>query len=224
MVHRVETEELRRLLDDRPQLLEVSAGDGFDEEHLPGAVHLPLGELTPAAVARLDRDRATVVYGFDHQCDRSARAAARLESFGFRDVHDYVPGKAAWLAEGLPSEGRRRPEQRVSAIAHGDVPLVPAGASIAEARAIVGGADVGIVVSDPPDRTVLGIVRPETFGLGPDTPVASVLQPGPSTFRPSMTIAELVTYFRKSNESRAIISTLSGRWIGIIRRSDVIDD
>lgn len=224
MVHRVETEQLRRLLDDGAQLLEVSPGAGFDEEHLPGAVHLPLGELTPAAVADLDPGRTTVVYGFDHECDRSARAAARLESFGFSDVHHYAPGKAAWLAEGLPSEGRRRPEQRVSAIADADVPLVPAGATVAEAAAIVGDAAVGIVVTEGPDRTVLGIVRPETFGLDAATPVASVLQPGPSTFRPSMTVRELVTYFRESNESRAIVSTLSGRWIGLIRRSDVIDD
>ena len=35
--------------------------------------------------------------------------------------------------------------------------------------------------------------------FGPATPVAEVLQPGPSTFRPSMTIAELVTYFRDTN-------------------------
>lgn len=223
MVRRVETQELQGLLAGGAQLLEVTPGDGYGEEHLPGARHLPLGELDAATAEALDRSRPVVVYGFDHECDRSARAAARLESLGFTDVADYAPGKAAWLAEGLASEGRRRPEQRVAAIADPDVPLIPAGATVAEAEKIVGDADVGIVVTDDEHRTVLGVVRPETFGLPASTPVADVLQPGPSTFRPSMTIGELVAYFRESNESRAIISTLSGRWIGLIRRVDVLD-
>ena len=224
MVRRVETEELQRLVADGAQLLEVTPGDGYAQEHLPDARHVPLAALTREAVDGLDVGRPTVVYGFDHECDRSARAAARLEAFGFTEVHDYAPGKAAWLAEGLPSEGLRRPEQRVSAIADPDVPLIPGGATIGEAAAIVGDGDIGIVVTDEADRTVLGVLRPETFGLDAATPVADVLQPGPSTFRPSMTIGELVEYFRDSNEHRAIISTLSGRWIGLIRSEDVLDD
>lgn len=223
MVHRVETEELQRLVAAGAQLVEVTPGNGYAQEHLPGARHLPLADLTAQATADLDQGRPTVVYGFDHECDRSARAAARLESFGFTDVHEYAPGKAAWLAEGLASDGLRRPEQRISFIADADVPLVPGGATIGDAMSIVGDADISIVVTDNEDRTVLGVLRPETFGLDPATPVADVVQPGPSTFRPSMTIGELVTYFRDSNEHRAIVSTLSSRWIGLIRSEDVVD-
>lgn len=222
VVRRVETEEVRELLSAGAAVLDV-APDDFDEEHLPGARHLPLADLDGDAVAELDRERPVVVYGFDHECDRSARAAARLEALGCTDVRHYAAGKAAWLAEGLASEGRRRPEQRVSAVADPDVPLVPAGATVGEAAAIVGDHDLGIVVTDAPDHVVLGIVRPEVFGLDPSTPVADVLQPGPSTFRPSMTIGELVTYLRDSNEARALVTTLSGRWIGLIRREDVLD-
>lgn len=222
MVRRVGTEELQRLLAAGAPLLEVTPGEGYAEEHLPGARHVPLGALSPETTAELDRARPVVVYGFDHECDRSARAAARLEALGFTDVVDYSPGKAAWLGEGLPSEGLRRPEQRVSAIAEPDVPLVPANASVGEAAALVGDGEIGVVVTEGPDRTVLGVVRPETFGLDPATPVADVLQPGPSTFRPSMTIGELVTYFRDSDEHRAIITTLSGRWIGLVRREHLL--
>jgi hypothetical protein len=39
-----------------------------------------------------------------------------------------------------------------------------------------------------------------------------------------MTIAELVEYFRKSDERRAIVSTAGGKWLGLIRREDVLDD
>jgi hypothetical protein len=35
----------------------------------------------------------------------SPRAACRLETLGFPEVHDYVAGKADWLAHGRPTEG-----------------------------------------------------------------------------------------------------------------------
>lgn len=225
MVTRVDTAALQRLIGEgvAAQLVEVLPAGDYEEEHLPGAIHLPLADLTDDGLARagVDLSRPIVVYGFDHEDDRCARAAARLEALGATAVHEYGPGKVAWLADGLPAEGQRRPEQRVSSIADPDVPLVPGGATIAEAAAIVGDAEVGIVVND--ERVVLGVLRRETFGLPGDLPVADALQPGPSTFRPSMTIAELVTYFEDSDERRAIVSTLGGHWIGLIRREDVLD-
>jgi rhodanese-related sulfurtransferase/CBS domain-containing protein len=221
VVTRVDTDELQRLLADGAALLEVLPLDQWSEERLPGARSIPLADLDEAAVADLDHDAPVVVYGFDSECDRSARAAARLESFGFTAVHDYAPGKVAWLAAGLPSEGLRRPEQRVGPIGTTDVALVPAGATVAEAAEVVGDRDLGIVVDD--DLVVLGVLRPETFGLDPATPVADVVQPGPSTFRPSMTVRELVDYFRSSNENRALVTTHTGRFLGLIRRHDVLD-
>jgi rhodanese-related sulfurtransferase len=218
------TAELQaRLADERLQLVEVLPALEYEEEHLAGAVNLPLAELDADGVraAKLEPATPTVVYGFDLEDDRGARAAARLEALGFADVAVYGPGKAGWLADALPGGGLRRPEQRVGGIADPDAALVPAGATIAEAVGLVGDADVGIVVDER--RVVLGVLRPETFGLPGETPVADVLQPGPSTFRPSLTVQELVDYFRTSHESRALITTHEGLWLGIVRREDVVD-
>jgi hypothetical protein len=38
-----------------------------------------------------------------------------------------------------------------------------------------------------------------------------------------MTIKELVEHFAKSDQVRALITTVAGEWIGMIRRGDVID-
>ena len=223
MVTELDTDALRTLLHDHDvQLVEVLPSDDYDEEHLPGAVNVPLTDLEGAATT-LDRNKPTVVYGFDLQDDRAHRAATRLERQDFADVRVYPAGKVAWLAEGLPAEGRRRPEQRVKAIARTDVPTLDAAATISDAVRTMGPDDDVAVVLDP-DGVVLGVLRRETLGLAPSTPVADALQPGPSTFRPSMTIAELVDYFRKSDETRAIVSTAGGRWLGLIRREDVLDD
>lgn len=102
------------------------------------------------------------------------------------------------------------------------MPLVPGGATAAEARERIGDGDVGVVVDD--DGIVLGLLRAEATEVDPSMPVRDLLQPAPSTFRPSMSIKEMVEYFRKSDESRAIITSLTGEWIGMIRRADVIDD
>ena len=229
MATELDTDALRRLLDDAPvQLLEVLPADDFDEEHLPGALHVPLADLNDLEdldehAGSLDRATTTVVYGFDLQDDRAHRAAARLEAGGFRDVRVYAAGKVAWLADGLPAEGRRQPEQRIAAIARTDVAIVRGDATLRDAAPLLHEDDRGdIAVVLDEDDVVLGVLRPETLGLAPSTPVADVLQPGPSTFRPSMTIAELVDYFRSSDERRAIVSTSGGRWIGLIRREDVL--
>ena len=58
--------ELQRLLSAGAQLVEVLPKGQYDEEHLPGALHLPLKSLTrQAADEILDRDRPVIVYCWD---------------------------------------------------------------------------------------------------------------------------------------------------------------
>ena len=46
---------LPRLMVDGAQLVEVLPAEEYDEEHLQGAIHLPLKELTADAARVLDR-------------------------------------------------------------------------------------------------------------------------------------------------------------------------
>jgi rhodanese-related sulfurtransferase len=56
---------LRRLLEEGAQLVEVLPRQEYDEQHLPGAVNIPLKELTADSAAGLDRSRPVVVYCWD---------------------------------------------------------------------------------------------------------------------------------------------------------------
>ena len=74
MVTTIGTDALRAVLDDdsaaadRPQLVEVLPAAEFSTEHLPGAIHLPLTQLTRSlALSALDPSRPVVVYCFDFQ-------------------------------------------------------------------------------------------------------------------------------------------------------------
>lgn len=52
----------------------------------------------------------------------SPRAACRLEQLGFVHVYDYVPGKADWMAAGLPRDGENARVPYAGDFARGDVP------------------------------------------------------------------------------------------------------
>ncbi len=57
--------EVRSLIDRGAQLVEVLPPREYEEEHLPGAINIPLKTLTPEAASQLDRTRPIVVYCWD---------------------------------------------------------------------------------------------------------------------------------------------------------------
>ena len=67
MAAKVTAEQVRELLDGGGQLLEVLPREEYEEQHLPGAISLPLKQLDADAVevAGLSRDKAAIVYCWD---------------------------------------------------------------------------------------------------------------------------------------------------------------
>jgi rhodanese-related sulfurtransferase len=61
----VNREEVRRLVADGAQLVEVLPAKEYYEDHLPGAINLPLRQLETEARTILDRNRPVVVYCWD---------------------------------------------------------------------------------------------------------------------------------------------------------------
>ncbi len=57
--------QLRELLAADAQLVEVLPEPEYREEHLPGAINLPLKRLDATTAAVLDRRRAVIVYCWD---------------------------------------------------------------------------------------------------------------------------------------------------------------
>jgi rhodanese-related sulfurtransferase len=48
-------------------LVEVLPREEYEAEHIAGAINIPLKELTRETAARLDPDRAVIVYCWDYQ-------------------------------------------------------------------------------------------------------------------------------------------------------------
>jgi rhodanese-related sulfurtransferase len=63
---RIEIGELHDLLGEGAQLVEVLPAEEYEEEHLPGAINIPLKKLDAGTTSRLAANRAVVVYCWDY--------------------------------------------------------------------------------------------------------------------------------------------------------------
>jgi rhodanese-related sulfurtransferase len=60
-------QQVQQLLADGAQLVEVLPAPEYREEHLAGAINIPIKRLTTETAKQLDRTRPVVVYCWDYQ-------------------------------------------------------------------------------------------------------------------------------------------------------------
>jgi rhodanese-related sulfurtransferase len=63
----IRREEVRQLLKEGAQLVEVLPREEYEEEHIAGAINIPLKELNRQTAMQLDRSRPVIVYCDDYQ-------------------------------------------------------------------------------------------------------------------------------------------------------------
>lgn len=149
----------------------------------------------------------------------SPRAAWRLETLGFVDVADFVPGKQAWYEDNQRREGTAAQETWAGDVVDADVPTCGLDERIGTVRKRV---RAGTCVVINVERIVLGLLRSKALDGDPDATAEEVMHPGPSTFRPNLPLAELTTFMRDHDiKTNALITTGAGRLIGVISRADV---
>ena len=59
--------EVQRMIEQGAQVVDVLPEKKFQNEHIAGAISLPLTQLDSTTVDRLDRDRPVIVYCWDYQ-------------------------------------------------------------------------------------------------------------------------------------------------------------
>ena len=77
--------------------------------HIPGAVNLPVGDLTvrlQAVAGELETLKDHPVFVHCHNETRAARAARALRRAGFSDLSVIKGGIRGWMRHGLPVEGK----------------------------------------------------------------------------------------------------------------------
>ena len=61
----IDREDVQRLLKNGAQLVDVLPENDYEQDHLPGAINIPLPILDRNSVANLDRRRPVIVYCHD---------------------------------------------------------------------------------------------------------------------------------------------------------------
>jgi len=65
MAREVDRERVRGLMEQGAQIIDVLPAQDYGEDHLPGAINLPLRRIEAEAISALDPTRAIVVYCAD---------------------------------------------------------------------------------------------------------------------------------------------------------------
>lgn len=150
----------------------------------------------------------------------SPRAAARLETIGFTQVYDYVPGKADWGSAGLPLEGQNGSATRAGAYVRRDVPtcrLHDRLEAVCE-QLDESGWDTCFVVDER--RVVLGRIGRRAIRGRADVSAEDAVTPAPSTIRPSARLENVIERMRRQNLTSLPVTTSEGELVGLLLRQD----
>ncbi len=66
-VGEIDRVRVQELLAAGAQLVEVLPIDDYEDEHLPGAINIPLKQLNHETTVELDPSRPVIVYCYDYQ-------------------------------------------------------------------------------------------------------------------------------------------------------------
>ncbi len=88
----------RKLAAREAVMIDVREADEWRAGHVPGATHLPLGELA-ARIADIPRDREVLL--FCRSGNRSGKATQFLRAQGFERARNVEGGIIAWTGRGM---------------------------------------------------------------------------------------------------------------------------
>jgi CBS domain-containing protein len=151
----------------------------------------------------------------------SPRAACRLETLGFTEVYDYVPGKADWLAHNLPIEGQQAGAPTAGRLSRDDVVTFRLDERVGEVRERIAGSPYGFGLVTSAGGVLLGRLRGSALDCDPALRAEEVMEAGPSTVRPDTPAADLAKRLGERELRWAIVTDPDGRLIGVVRREDL---
>jgi rhodanese-related sulfurtransferase len=210
MVERIDVDRLLDVVADGATVIDVLPAVTYEQEHLPGAISIPLETFHPDDVESMDRSSPVVLYCFDQHCDLSARASRRFEVEGFTEVYDLIGGRATWTALGLPTEGSTGDRRRIS---HYVQPATTVGVDRTVGDVTDWDGPVAVVGDD---GALLGSLDPAASGLPGETPVAQAMAPAPGTIRPELRIEEVAQRLRDDSLEHIYVTTVSGVLLGLV--------
>jgi CBS domain-containing protein len=67
---------------------------------------------------------------------------------------------------------------------------------------------------------ILGYLGDDGFDAAPETTVYQVMEPGPSTIHPHVSLAEIAEYMQERDIDRILVTTANGQLMDVLHRQD----
>jgi hypothetical protein len=150
------------------------------------------------------------------------RAAARLESLGFDGVHEYKAGKLDWLAAGLPTDGENSKCPRAGEASRKDAVVCALKDRLGDVRDRARQSGLEVAVAVDAEGIVLGLLRSKELDLDPNLAVDQAMRPGPSTFRPYVSMKEMADHMVEHSLESSPITTSDGKLVGVLFKADAV--
>lgn len=152
----------------------------------------------------------------------SPRAACRLATLGFTQIHDYVAGKVDWLARNQPVDGTAANDPIIGRHLRRDVVTTRPDDPIGGVRARVERSAHSFALVTTSDAVLLGRLRAATLAeADPAAAAAEVMEPGPSTLRPHQHAPQIRDRLVDRGLSYAIVTDPDGRLLGTVHPADL---
>ena len=126
------------------------------------------------------------------------------------------------MAAGLRTEGTNSSKPRAGDVSRKDVPIAPLNERLGDVRDRVRGLgwDSVVVVND--EQVVLGLLRSKELDKDPGLRIEEAMRPGPSTFRPYVSIKEMAEKMAEHKLESSPVTTSDGRLVGLLVQKDAI--
>jgi CBS domain-containing protein len=128
---------------------------------------------------------------------------------------DYVPGKADWVAYGLPVEGEDSSTRFVGDSLDRNVPTCRLRDPLTTVKEKAGRSPTGLCPVVTEQGTVLGLCEFDSLPDDPKLVAEDVMKSGPTTLRPSYSIDKAGERLRQSGKKGILVTSSDGRLMGV---------
>lgn len=99
-------EVLKKMMDNDDDfvLIDARVHEGYEKEHLPGAIRIPADRLGEHMLKSYKKDCTIISYCSGWSCESSTIAAQKMDKYGFTNVFDFKGGLEDWKKAGYPTE------------------------------------------------------------------------------------------------------------------------
>ena len=107
LAYETDSWDLKVALEARENLIIIDSRslEAYEAEHIPGAINIPHGTMSPETTGHLDKSALAISYCDGIGCNASTKGALNMTKLGFR-VKELIGGLDWWKRDGHPTEGK----------------------------------------------------------------------------------------------------------------------